>query len=173
MANEIGYWNSGAGASTQSAFAGDSIGPVQSAVHAAGAGETITAIRFNVSNIGSTTTAKVGLFQTSAGLPTGAPVQTYTFTGLSGNGVKSASVSWALTNGVSYALVLGETNAIMQVSGDSLASGSTYDDITGDLSTYTHRSYKALQIELAGDITTSSSPVLPALLATVTRRIGA
>lgn len=157
MANEIGYWNGGAGAVEQTIFPGDSIGPIQSAVHTAGAGETITAIRVNISTIGSLTTLKVGLCTVSGGSPTGSPVQTFTFTGLSGSGIKSQSVSWPLTDGVSYALVAGEGDAITKFGGDTLTNGSDYDDVTGNLATFTHRSFKGVQIELAGDITAGGS----------------
>lgn len=158
MANEIGYWNGGAGGVNQAFFAGDSAAPVGSAVHAAGSGETITTVRIAFRGTNLQTTCKIGLFATSAGLPTGSPIYTpATISGISGAGTYSTSVSWALTNGVSYALAFGESDSLGNLSSDTQASGTSYDDVTGSLSSFTHRSYKGNIIELAGDITTSAS----------------
>lgn len=157
MANEIGYWNGGAGAVSQAFFAADSAAPVGSAVHAAGAGETITMVRIAFRGTNLQTSCKIGLFATSAGLPTGSPIYTpVTISGITGAGTYSSSVSWALTNGVSYALAFGEANSLGNLSSDTQANGTSYDDVTGSLASFTHRSYKGNIIELAGDITAAS-----------------
>lgn len=164
MANEIGYANGGSGATTVSAFPGDSLAPVDTGLHTAGSGETITLIRFSLQSGGSATTCKVGLFAVTGGVPTSTPIYTVATVSISGAGTYTQAVSWALTNGVQYALAIGEFNAVVALRADTRTNGTSVDDTTGSLSSYTHRVYSGNIIELSGDITTSAAGRSPNLL---------
>jgi hypothetical protein len=162
VANEIGYDNASAGQAI-ALFPGpngDAAAPVAlSAIHAAGAGETITLVKARVSSVGSATTFLIGLFGVNgSSQPTGSPIYTPVSVATGGtNGLKTQSVSWALSNGVSYVLAVGDVDAICQFASDTQANGTSMDTANTDLTDFVHGSYDGEIICVAGDITTSAS----------------
>jgi hypothetical protein len=160
-ANEIGYLNGAGGATTVTMFGGDSASPVAlTAIHTGATGETITLVKVRIAT-GAGTTLAIGLFGVNGSdQPTGAPIYTPITVNSTTSGLKTQAVSWALTNGVRYVLAIGENSGIIVISSDSQANGSSFDSSTGSLSSFTHISYKTDIVEVAGDITTSSSNLL-------------
>ena len=161
MANEIGYWNGGAGATTVVCFPDEYLSPVTAAnAYTAVSGDAITAVRFSRTSSGGTFDIGIALYAYDSGLdrPTGAALQTTTISGSTTAGTFSAVVNWPLSAGSSYVLAAGDPTAPMSFTSDSLANGTSGDD-SGDATfpTWGHTGYRAHQIELAGDVTNTPS----------------
>jgi len=163
VANEIGYWNGGAGASTLACFPDEYLSPVTAAnAYTASSGDSITAVRLSQSSSGARTIG-VALYEYDAGTdrPTGPALQTTTIA-TTGTGTFSTSVSWALTAGLDYVLALGDPDVAVNITADTLSNGTSRDD-SGDATfpTWGHTSYSNVQIELAGDVTNSGGGATP------------
>jgi hypothetical protein len=157
-ANEIGYWNNGAGAQTSALFPDEYKAVVTAAnAYTATTGDTITAVR-----IGQSTAAArvigVALYEYDAGTnrATGPALQTTTISTTGAGTFERTGLTWTLTNGLDYVLVAGDPDSVVNLTADTLTDGTSIDD-SGDATfpTWGHTAYQALQIELAGDVTNS------------------
>ena len=157
MANEIGYWNGGAGATTRALGTNQYLSPVTAAnAYTASAGDVINQVRFSRLSSG-TKTVSIGLYEYDAALdrPTG-PVlnEVQIVSTASGIWQSSTGLGWSLTAGLDYVLAIGElVETGFNLTADVLTAGTSNDD-SGDTSfpTWGHVSYSNVQIEVAGDV---------------------
>lgn len=160
MANEIGYWNGGAGATTRALGTNQYLSPVTAAnAYTAVSGDVIDRVRFSRGSSG-TKTISIGLYEYDSALdrPTG-PVlnEVQIVSTASGVWESSAGLNWPLTAGLDYVLAIGELQETgFNLTADVLTAGTSNDD-SGDTSfpTWGHVNYSNVQIEVAGDVVNS------------------
>ena len=173
MADEIG--SNLNGAVTQAAFAGDQVSPVGlSAIRTAGAGETVTNVKYRLTSVGTATTVSIGLYAVNGSdQPTGAPIYTRVAIVTGGtNGLKQSAVSWALTEGTRYVLAASLIDSVVTFTATTQANGTSIDDGTAGEATFTHRSYGAVIVDIAGDITVAAGGASIAVIMQNYRNMG-
>jgi hypothetical protein len=156
MANEAGYFNGGAGAAaTFAIFAGDKTGNIAAGIYTAVGSQQINAVRFSLISNAAATLVTVGLFLTSAGAITGAPLNTVGIAVSANNTIYSASgLTWALSNGSSYALaIVGVDAGLISLSTDTRTNGQDNDTSGGAIgASWSRTSTGNFALELAGDV---------------------
>lgn len=165
MANDGGYWNGGAGASTRGIFTagGGKEANVAAGLYTAGSGQIATRVHFNVGSASGATSITVGLFATTAGAVTGPPAFS-TSVAIAGNGDNAATVSWALTPGVVYAIAIGTAvGGVPTITCDTRTNGIDRDDNGGTFaSAWSHTDFPSFALELAFDVVATGRVMRPA-----------
>ena len=166
MANEIG--SNLNGAATVGLFPGDQAGPVAlSAIFTPGSNGNITLVGYRIASVGSCTTASIGLYAVNgSNQPTGSPLYTRQAIATGGtNGAKTSVVSWAVTSGTPYVLVISQIDAILSLVATAQANGTSLDDATAGEGSFTHRSYNGNIIDVWGDFTSGGGATTKKLAA--------
>lgn len=159
MANEFGYWAGGAAGSAQIFFVAGGGANVASNLYTAPSGATITHVRaYRSSGGAATVNFKIALYVTSGGvIPASAtPVQSVTINNVNDPSEFGADVSWALTNGVVYALAVEPLDNAANISCSTLSNGCLVASAVFTTGWSTATTFN-VQLELAADVTISGS----------------
>ena len=158
-ANEVGYWNGGAGASSRSTFIDTEYANNNAADHyTCVTGDAVTHVRMHRFSAGTARTSTVAIRSVTGGVPDQLQHEVAVAVG-AGIGEYGADTNWSCPNGMTITISIGEISGGFNVTADALATGTTHGNAPSNTfpTTWSPSTTSNFRMELAADITNTPS----------------